>query len=79
MVQIYEKFERKELERVKEYFVIFPETEEKVEELAEKKVKLTKKQSRSRKYAKQHQEKVNVVKMKNKIDASIYRGGLYPR
>jgi len=75
MVQIYDKLERKELERVKEYFIVLPEVEEKIET----KEGTAKQKEKLLKLAKRHQGKVNIVKMKNKIDASIYRGGLYPR
>ncbi len=79
MVQIYDKLERKELERVKEYFIVLPEVEEKTEEKIKTKEGDTKQKEKLLKLAKRHQGKVNIVKMKNKIDASIYRGGMYPR
>ncbi|MHA2398123.1 MAG: hypothetical protein ACXADU_04450 [Promethearchaeota archaeon] len=79
MVQIYDKLEREQRERVKEYFVVFPKAEETIEDLKKSETGKTKNKSKLLKLAKQHQNKINIVKMKNKIDASIYRGGIYPR
>jgi hypothetical protein len=79
MGQIYDKLERAQRERAKEYFVVFPDLEEPNTDIKEPEKQTKKEKSKNLKLAKKHQGRVNIVKMKNKIDASIYRGGLYTR
>ncbi|MFX1410446.1 MAG: hypothetical protein ACFFA6_08835 [Promethearchaeota archaeon] len=69
MVQVLEK---RELDKV---IIIVPELEEKVEQKLEKKAKkeVKKKAAKLAKQAKYHQELICVKKLKNKLDAQMYR------
>ena len=69
MVQVLEK---------EELYVIIPEIEEKAEKVEEPPKKV-KRKIRLGKHAKQHQGRIDINKMKNKVDSSIYRAGFYPR
>ena len=70
MVQIYEKTELEENDIV----VVIPDKEEiKIEVKQKPKKKLFKK------YSKFHKNQIDINKLKNKINANIYRGGLIPR
>jgi len=71
MVQIFDKTE---LER-KDILILIPAEEElideKVEQILKKKI--------FKRYSKSHEKKIDIDKLKKKIDANIYRGGLFPR
>lgn len=71
MVQIFEKTK---LER-KDILILIPEEEEiideKVEQILKKKI--------FHRYSKSHEKKINIDKLKNKIDTNIYRGRLFLR
>jgi hypothetical protein len=69
MVQVLEK---------EEIYILIPEIEE-VAEKVEEKPKKVKRKLKLGKYAKQHQGRIDINKMKNKVDANIYRASLYPR
>ena len=57
-------------------YVILPEIEEKAEKVDEK-PKEIKKKLKFRKHAKQHQERIDINKLKNKMDASRYGATFY--
>ena len=57
-------------------YIILPEIEEKAEKVEEK-PKEIKKKFKFRKHAKQHQERININKIRNNMDASRYRASLY--
>jgi len=57
-------------------YVILPEIEEKAEKVDEK-PKEIKKKLKFRKHAKQHQERIDINKIKNKMDASRYGATFY--
>lgn len=69
MEQIYEK---------EAIYIILPEIEEKAEKVKEKPSKL-KKKLKLRNHSKQHQERINVNKIRNKMDASRYGATFYNR
>ena len=57
-------------------YIILPKIEEKAEKVEEK-PKEIKKKFKFRKHAKQHQERININKIRNNMDASRYRASLY--
>ena len=59
-------------------YVILPEIEEKAEKVQEK-PKEIKKKLKFRKHAKQHQERIDINKIMNKMNASRYRATFYNR
>ncbi len=59
-------------------YILIPEIEEKAEKIKEKPKKV-KKKLKLRKHVKQHQERIDVNKMKNKLDASRYGATFYNR
>lgn len=59
-------------------YIILPEIEEKAEKVQEK-PKEIKKKLKFRKHAKQHQERIDINKIKNKMNASRYRATFYNR
>ena len=71
MVQIFEKTK---LGR-KDILILVPEEEElideKVEQILKKKI--------FHRYSKSHEKKINIDKLKSKIDTNIYRGRLFLR
>ena len=69
MAQVLEK---------EEIYIIIPEVEEKAERV-EKKSKKAKRKVNAGSYAKDHEEKIYINKMKNTVDASTYIGGYYPQ
>ncbi|MCK4284983.1 MAG: hypothetical protein KAX18_02220 [Candidatus Lokiarchaeota archaeon] len=71
MVQIFDKTE---LER-KDILILIPMEEELIDE----KVEQILKQKIFKRYSKSHEKKIDIDKLKKKIDANIYRGGLFPR
>jgi len=74
MVQIFDKTK---LER-KDIVILIPEGEELKEKIDEKVEKILKKKIFHR-YSKSHEKKIDIDKLKKKMDANIYRGGLFPR
>jgi len=62
----------------KAIYTILPEIEEKAEKVEEK-PKEIKKKLKFRKHAKQHQERIDINKIRNKMDASRYRTTFYNR
>jgi len=67
MVQVFEK---------EEIYIIIPAIEEKEEKVKEKPRKI-KNKIKLRKHAKQHQERIDINKIRNKMDASRYRATFY--
>jgi len=71
MVQIFDKTE---LER-KNILILIPEEkeliDEKVEQILKKKI--------FKRYSKSHEKKINIDKLKNKIDTNVNRGRLFLR
>ena len=71
MVQIFDKTELEQ----KDILILIPEEkeliDEKVEQILKKKI--------FHRYSKSHEKKINIDKLKNKIDANIYRGRLFLR
>jgi len=59
-------------------YIILPEIEEKAEKVEEK-PKEIKKKLKFRKHANQHQERIDINKIKNKMDASTYGATFYNR
>lgn len=59
-------------------YIIIPEIEEKAENVKEKPNKI-KKTLKLRKHAKQHQERIDINRIRNKIDASRYGATFYNR
>jgi len=57
-------------------YIVLPEIEEKVEKVEEKPKEITIK-PKFRKHAKQHQERIDINKIKNKMDASRYGATFY--
>jgi hypothetical protein len=72
MVQVLEKQEREAI------YIVIPEIEEKAEKV-EKKKEQAKNKLKIRKHPKQHQERVNISKIRNKIDACRYQANVYNR
>jgi nucleoside diphosphate kinase len=72
MVQVFDEVEKEAI------YIVIPVVEEKAEKIEEKKAQI-KKKLKIRKHAKQHQERINVNKMKKKIDSSMYRATFYNR
>ena len=66
MVQVLEKHEREAI------YILIPEIEEKAEYL-EKKKEQDRKKLNVRKLIKRHQERVDISKVKNKVDACLYQ------
>ena len=62
----------------KPIYIILPEIEEKAEKVEEK-PKEIKKKLKFRKHAKQHQERIDINKIKNKMDASRHGATFYNR
>ena len=60
------------------YYILLPEIEEKAEKVEEK-PKEIKYKLKFRKHAKQHQERIDINKIKNKMDASRYGASFYNR
>ncbi|TKJ18258.1 MAG: hypothetical protein CEE43_18530 [Promethearchaeota archaeon Loki_b32] len=69
MEQVFEK---------EPFYIVLPEIEEKAEKVEEK-PKEIKKKLKFRKHAKQHQERIDINKIRNKMNASRYRATLYNR
>lgn len=59
-------------------YIILPEIEEKAEKVQEKPKEINKK-LKFRKHAQQHQERIDINKIKNKMNASRYRATFYNR
>jgi len=59
-------------------YIILPEIEEKAEKVEEK-PKEIKKKLKFRKHAKQYQERIDINKIKNKMNASTYGATFYNR
>ena len=74
MVQIFEKAKLGQ----KDIIILIPEEEELKEKIDEKVEQILKKKIFHR-YSKSHEKKIDIDKLKKKIDANIYRGGLFPR
>ena len=68
----------KQILEKEEIFVIIPVVEEKAEK-AKLKSKEVKQKSKIRKHSKKHQQNIDINKIKNKINASIYNAGIYNR
>ena len=60
------------------FYILLPEIEEKAEKVEEK-PKEIKYKLKFRKHAKQHQERIDINKIKNKMDASRYGASFYNR
>ncbi|MFW9819305.1 MAG: hypothetical protein ACFFE5_06820 [Candidatus Thorarchaeota archaeon] len=72
MVQVLEKQERETI------YVLIPEIEEKAEKI-EKKKEQSKPKLKVGTSIKRHQERVNVNKVKNKVDACRFQANIYNR
>ena len=49
------------------------------EQIGKKLIKRKPKKKFFKKYSKSHKKSIDLNKLKNKIDASVYRGGFFPR
>ena len=72
MVQVIEKHEREAI------YILIPEIEEKAEKV-EKKKEQDRKKFKVRKIIKRHQERVDISKVKNKVDACMFQPYNYNR
>jgi hypothetical protein len=72
MVQVLEKHEREAI------YILIPEIEEKAEKI-EKKKEQNKKRLLDRNIIKRHQERVDISKIKNKVDACSVQAYNYNR
>lgn len=57
-----------------EIYLVIPEVIEEVKEKIEPKPK----KKFFKKYSKSHKKQIDINKLKNKLDANIYRGGIFP-
>ncbi len=74
MVQVLEKLENEN----QGLYIIIPLVEEKAENLKEEPEQIRVK-FKFRKHAKQHQGRININNVKNKVDSIVYRGLTYNR
>ncbi len=74
MVQVFEKLENEN----ESLSIIIPLVEEKAEIVKEEPERI-KVKFKLRKYAKQHQGRININNVKNKVDSIVYRGLTYNR
>jgi len=74
MVQTYEKTKLVQNENL----LIIPENEE-IKEFVKEKIDHRPKKKFFKKFSKSHEKQIDINKLKNKIDANIYRGGFFPR
>ncbi|MFW9969005.1 MAG: hypothetical protein ACFFDF_02315 [Candidatus Odinarchaeota archaeon] len=70
MVQLFERLEKEAI------YIVIPEVKEKAKKVEEKKKQFNR-EARIKRYAKQHQERVNINKIRNKVDACRFQVNLY--
>jgi hypothetical protein len=69
MVQVLEK---------KDLYIVIPVPEEKAEKVEKVEVKPRRK-IKFGKHAKQHEDRIDIKKVKSYADSKVYRAGIYPR
>ena len=74
MVQVLERLENEN----ESLYIIIPLVEEKAEIVKEEPEQI-KVKFKLRKHAKQHQERININNVKNKVDSIVYRGLTFNR
>ncbi|KKM23883.1 hypothetical protein LCGC14_1610660 [marine sediment metagenome] len=60
------------------HILIIPENAE-IKEIVTKKIDQKPKKKFFKKFSKSHEKQISINRIKNRVDANIYRGGFFPR